>query len=131
MSTQKSDTGDTFNDHLAAAFRAERAAQNLTYEELEYRSGVAKRTLIRLLNGERVIKADQMIAIADAYEIPLSDLIAQAERRMNATERGKVVHLPHISDGMTDQEALDQMGANPLQHAADTHKYDSEREEGR
>ena len=73
------------NAAVAAELRAERGAQKITVEALAQRSGVPKRTLLRLLNAERGIAMEPLAAIAGALNVPVSLVVSRAEERL---ERG-------------------------------------------
>ncbi|WP_136192012.1 helix-turn-helix domain-containing protein [Actinomyces procaprae] len=94
MATRDKDPSVGLNAAVAAELRAERAAQQLTVEALVGRSGIPKRTLLRLLNAERAISLDALQALADAFGVRMSALIARGEERLSRErERAEVVQL--------------------------------------
>lgn len=69
---------------LAATLRAERAAANLTFEELADRSGVSKSSLLRFEKGTRDPSISSLYKIARALKTTPAHLAAQAEDRLTA-----------------------------------------------
>lgn len=78
---------DGLNAALAATLRAERAATSMTVDRLAAKSGIPKRTLLRLLNAERHINTDHLYALATAFELEPADLIVMAQRRLGRVQR--------------------------------------------
>lgn len=74
--------GLDFTEYVGRALDAERVAARLTVDELAERSGVAKRTLYRVLNAERDISIRQLAQLAPVFGLKPSDVFADAERRM-------------------------------------------------
>jgi transcriptional regulator with XRE-family HTH domain len=70
------------NAALAATLRAERGATSMTVDQLAAKSGIPKRTLLRLLQAERHINTDHLYALAVAFELEPADLIQMAQRRL-------------------------------------------------
>jgi len=70
------------NAALAATLRAERAVKRMTIDSLVSRSGIPKRTLMRLLNAERMINAEHLNSLADALQVPIATLIERAGWRL-------------------------------------------------
>lgn len=66
---------------LAATLRAERAANRMTVAALAAASGMAERTVIRHLAGERPVTVGQLDAYARALGTTGSRLMAAAEQR--------------------------------------------------
>ena len=82
MSPIEKDPSVGINAAVAAELRAERGAQKITVEALAQRSGVPKRTLLRLLNAERGIAMEPLTAIAGALNVPVSLVVSRAEERL-------------------------------------------------
>lgn len=59
--------------------RAVRAGKGMTQEALALRSGVTRNVLIDVEHGKRGILYERLIDIADALDIPVGDLFAEAE----------------------------------------------------
>lgn len=73
------DTG--LNGSVAAALRAERAAQNLTIEQLAALSGVPAVTVQRLLAARRVITMETLEDLCRALRVSPTEVITRAEER--------------------------------------------------
>lgn len=73
---------------IAAQLRAERAAANMTVDELAQRSGVSRGTLMKVLNERVTADVSQVDAICRALGVPLIDLFARAEERLRADQVG-------------------------------------------
>lgn len=86
MSLIEKDPSVGINAAVAAELRAERGAQKITVEALAQRSGVPKRTLLRLLNAERGIAVEPLTAIAGALNVPVSLVVSRAEERLEREE---------------------------------------------
>ena len=82
MSPFDKDPAAGFNYALAAALRAEKGVQRLSWGKLATRSGIPQRTLIRLLNGERMLGAAHLHSLSEALNIPLEILIERAKSRL-------------------------------------------------
>jgi transcriptional regulator with XRE-family HTH domain len=67
------------NEAVAAAIRAEMAAQRITWRELSAASGIPERTLARILKPEREIKIDAVFAIAEVLGVSAAYILGQAE----------------------------------------------------
>lgn len=69
---------------VAATLRAERGVAGLSQAEVERRTGIA-RTSYRLYElGQRQPDMVQLATLAGAFGIPLSRMIAEAQRRADA-----------------------------------------------
>ena len=69
---------------VAATLRAERGVAGLSQAEVERRTGIA-RTSYRLYElAERQPDMVQLAALAEAFGVPLSRLIAEMQRRADA-----------------------------------------------
>jgi transcriptional regulator with XRE-family HTH domain len=73
--------GELIGAALAAALRAERAAKQMTIVDLADAAGVAERSAIRHLNGQRDITVSVLDRYATALGVRGSDLMREAERR--------------------------------------------------
>jgi transcriptional regulator with XRE-family HTH domain len=94
---------DEFTEYVARSLDAERSAARLTVDELAERSGVAKRTLYRILNAERDISIAQLAQLAPVFGLRPSDIFADAERRMNrarpsAPDAAAIDAAPELTD---------------------------------
>jgi transcriptional regulator with XRE-family HTH domain len=72
------------NDRLAQRLGALRAAKGLSLQELAQRSGVSRATLSRIENGDVSPTAETLGALASAYEMTISRLLAPIERPFQA-----------------------------------------------
>lgn len=68
---------------VAAQLRAERAAVQMTYQEVADRAGMEKMTVNRYMNGKRDIPMGKLAAICDAMGVRIGDLMARAEDRLS------------------------------------------------
>ena len=68
---------------LAMSIRAEASARGWTLTELAERSGIDYQSLLRKLNQKRHFLLGEVGQIADALGMPLSELVADAERRQH------------------------------------------------
>jgi len=75
------DSGSSFNAAVAAEFRAERGAKQLTVEQLAEQSGLVPGTLLRYLNGKRAIPIPALYYIAKALDVPPREIVVRAEKR--------------------------------------------------
>lgn len=66
---------------LAATLRAERAAHNLTLEQVAEQSGLSRSTVIRLMDGTREVTVSALARLAQVYGVEPADLLREAERR--------------------------------------------------
>lgn len=67
---------------VAATLRAERAAAQLTQQELADRSGLGYQTVMRLEKGERSPNVGQLAALCAVFGMSMSDLVERAEQRL-------------------------------------------------
>jgi transcriptional regulator with XRE-family HTH domain len=67
---------------LAAQLRAERAAAGMTQDQLADAAGLHRMVYIRLETAKRHANVGQLVKIAEAVELPLSELLSRAEDRM-------------------------------------------------
>ncbi len=96
------------NAAVAAELRAERAAQNLTVQQLAERSEVPYPSLRRYLAAERHIDVSVLHALANALGTTSGELISAAEERMRRGARPTVIR--------TDFGANQSEGAPNLDH---------------
>ncbi len=85
------------DDRLAERLRALRAEKGLSLQELAERSGISRATLSRIENGEVSPTAETLGALASAYAMTISRLLAPAERPfapLIAREQQSVWHDP-------------------------------------
>lgn len=69
---------DPYAAAFAAELRAERARKQVTFDELAKTSGINKRTLMRLFDGERDLRAKQLVLISGALDVAPQDIITRA-----------------------------------------------------
>lgn len=62
---------------FAARTRALRIHFELTFEELSQRTGLHRNALSRIESGRRGIRLEDACTIADAFAVPLADMLAQ------------------------------------------------------
>jgi len=74
----------TSADRLAERLRQLRSAQGLSLQELADKSGVSRATLSRIENGEVSPTAETLGALAAAYAMTISRILAPAERPFQA-----------------------------------------------
>jgi transcriptional regulator with XRE-family HTH domain len=72
------------NDRLAQQLKRLRSAKCLSLQELAERSGVSRATLSRIENGEVSPTAETLGALASAYQMTISRLLAPVERPFQA-----------------------------------------------
>lgn len=82
MAPSDRDPSEGINAAIAAELRAERAAKRLTIDELSDKSGIPRRTLLRLLAAERHINVDQLAGLAVGLGVSQSDLFARGAARL-------------------------------------------------
>lgn len=68
------------NTAVAKALQAERAVAGLTVRELAAKARLPQSTLMRVLQGTRDIKMNQVAQLADALKLAPQDIIVHAER---------------------------------------------------
>lgn len=73
--------GNGLNDALAAELRAERGAKQISMDALADRSGLARSSVLRYLNAQRVIPIDALDALAVALGVTPRELVHRAEAR--------------------------------------------------
>lgn len=82
MDTGSSQYETAYLQALAATLRAERAATNITFEELADLSGVSKSSLLRFEKGTRDPSIGTLAKIAQALGTTPAYFAAQAEARL-------------------------------------------------
>ncbi|WP_336698250.1 helix-turn-helix domain-containing protein [Curtobacterium sp. USHLN213] len=69
---------DPYTAAFAAELRAERGRKQIGFDEIAAKTGINKRTLFRLFDGERDLRAKHLIVIAEALDVTPQDLITRA-----------------------------------------------------
>lgn len=72
-----------YQDAIAEQLRAERAARNLTMDDLVERTSIARSSVIRYLSGERDIKMSALFELAGALGLSVPELLLRAEQRIS------------------------------------------------
>ena len=70
------------NAAVAAELRAERKAQEVTFDDLVERVSLSRATTWRLLNAERLITIEALVEVADALGVSVLDIVERAEKRL-------------------------------------------------
>lgn len=70
---------DPYTAAFAAELRAERARKQIQFDDIAAKTGINKRTLFRLFDGERDLRAKHLILIADALGVDAQDIITRVE----------------------------------------------------
>ena len=86
MTPIEMDHAKGLNGAIAGELRAERSRKRITFDELHEHTDISRRTLIRLLNGERAINMASLESICRALEVSPSEVIANAQEQL-AKER--------------------------------------------
>ncbi|MFJ4988698.1 helix-turn-helix domain-containing protein [Streptomyces sp. NPDC088732] len=68
---------DRFHQVVAGHVRDARLWRNLSQEDLAHAAGVSPRTVVALESGRSGILLDKLLAIADAMQMPLTDLVRE------------------------------------------------------
>jgi hypothetical protein len=76
------DPAKGLNAAVAAELRAERVAQEVTFDALTERVSLSKSTLLLLLNARRLISIEALVEIADALGVSVLEIVERAERRL-------------------------------------------------
>jgi transcriptional regulator with XRE-family HTH domain len=74
---------------FAAQLRAERAAANMSQDDLAKATGISKPTIARIELGQRVMDTAQLGAICRALGLSLTTFAVRAEGRMLAEQSGE------------------------------------------
>ena len=104
------------NGAIAGELRAERGRQRVTFDALADRTDISRRTLIRLLNGERAINMATLESISEALGVVPSEIIRAAEAQLFAEAQNNVVAFPRV----VTEEEIREAAAGPK--AALTHE---------
>lgn len=91
MTPLETDPEKGLNGAVAGELRAIRARKRITYDALAARSEVNKRTIFRVLNGERAITTSVLEAICEALEVLPSEVLESAQQQLG--EQAGVVEL--------------------------------------
>lgn len=75
------------NEALAKAIGAERTIAGMTVRQLAEAAGIPERSLMRVLQAERDIKANQIAQIADAFRLYPHELVEHAETILERAHR--------------------------------------------
>lgn len=108
------DPAKGLNGAIAGELRAERGRAQMTFDALAERTHVSRRTLIRLLNGERPISMATLEAICEAFDVLPSDVLASAQDRLAREARFQVVRHP-----ASMSHAEDTIAASDYDHSND------------
>lgn len=76
------DPAKGLNAAVAAELRAERVAQEVTFDDLTERVSLSKSTLLLLFNARRLISIEALVEIADALGVSVLEIVERAERRL-------------------------------------------------
>jgi len=76
------DPAKGLNAAVAAELRAERAAQEVTFDDLVKRVSLSKSTLLLLFNARRLISIEALVEVADALGVSVLDIVERAEKRL-------------------------------------------------
>lgn len=110
MAPLEKDPTAGLNAAVAAAFRAERGALGMTFDELSEKSGVPVRSLMRFLNAQRHMDVAVVDAISEGLGMTPLEVIENAQRRLAKA----VAELPQILPvNQTDQGAVDVFPKSP------------------
>ena len=70
------------NAAVAAELRAERVAQEVTFDDLVKRVSLSRATTWRLLNAERLITIEALVEVAGALGVSVLEIAERAEKRL-------------------------------------------------
>ena len=70
------------NAAVAAELRAERVAQEVTFDDLVERVSLSRATTWRLLNAERLITIEALVEFAGALGVSVLEIVERAEKRL-------------------------------------------------
>ena len=82
MAYSDKDPTKGLNAAVAAELRAERVAQEITFDDLVKRVSLSRNTVWRLLNAERFITIEALVEVADALGVSVLDIVERAEKRL-------------------------------------------------
>lgn len=82
MTPVEKDPARGLNGAIAAELRAERAAMKITFDDVAERSGLSKRTVLRLFNAERAVTMAYLEAVCEAMGVQMSHITERAEARL-------------------------------------------------
>lgn len=98
-----------WNAAVAAQIRAERAAAGLTLDQLAEKSGIPKRTLIRLINAERAIDVAHLAAVAEVFDLSLAELLDRARSRVVTVATVLPLRRKDLSDPASTMPTMDEL----------------------
>lgn len=101
------------NAAVAAELRAERAAQNLTVQQLAERSDVPYPSVRRYLAAERHIDVSVLHALATALGATSGELISAAEERLSRGGRPSVIRTDSDANRSDRDRSLDHLRGLP------------------
>lgn len=76
------DPAKGLNAAVAAELRAERVAQEITFDDLTERVTLSKSTLLLLFNARRLITIEALVEVAGALGVSVLEIVERAERRL-------------------------------------------------
>jgi transcriptional regulator with XRE-family HTH domain len=79
MPTGSKDHEDDFNEALMMVIRAKMGVQKMRTADLARTTDIPRSTLSRIVNGQRLPDLKQVRLIAIALEIPMAQLIGEAD----------------------------------------------------
>ncbi|MSS85004.1 helix-turn-helix transcriptional regulator [Actinomycetaceae bacterium WB03_NA08] len=106
MTPLDNDPASGMNAAIAAELRAERSAQQITFDDLAQRTEISKQTLLRIFNGKRAVTMAYLEAICVEFNVAMSDIMQRAERRLGRGGVG-LSPAPAASDKHRDLSDLD------------------------
>lgn len=71
-------SGNALNAAFAAVLRRKKDEEGLSYTEIIKRTGIPRRTIMRIFNDERVMDTDQLVKCAAALDTTVTDVVNEA-----------------------------------------------------
>lgn len=78
--------GEQIQGAIVAQVKAEMAVQGIKQKDMAAKVGMQASTLSRYLAGERDIPMPVVFAFADALNLPFTELVERAERRLKGQQ---------------------------------------------
>jgi transcriptional regulator with XRE-family HTH domain len=100
MANIDKDPAKGLNAAVAAELRAERVAQEVTFDDLVKRVSLSRNTTWRLLNAERLITIEALVEVAGALGVSVLEIIERAEKRLARDVPPPPPKSPSPSDGV-------------------------------